>query len=102
MRVPFLIALAVVSLTGCGEPDVDKPSMVAAPKIARDVLKVTPNAYPLDKCVVCGEKLGEPGNPCVFIHEGTEVHLCRDECKKGFLEDPEKYIGMIRDARAGK
>ena len=33
-------------------------------------------AYPLDKCVVSDEKLGEMGKPYVFKPEGREVQLC--------------------------
>ncbi len=102
MRILCLIALAAAALAGCGEPDIDKPSMVAAPKIAREVLHAAANGYPLEKCVVCGEKLGDKGNPDIFIHEGVEVRLCCPDCKKDFTADPEKYLAMIRDARNGK
>jgi len=102
MRIPYPIALAAAALAGCGDPDVDKPSMVAAPKIAREVLHAPAGGYPLDTCVVSGDKLGERGNPFIFIHEGVEVRLCNPDCKKDFMDDPEKYLGMIRDARAAK
>jgi len=102
MRILFLMALAAAALAGCGEPDVDKPSMVAAPQIAREMLHAPAGGYPLEKCVVCGEKLGDKGNPFIFIHEGVEVRLCCPDCKKDFMADPEKHIGMIRDARNGK
>lgn len=102
MRILLPIAVAAACLAGCGEPDIDHPSIVAAPQIARETLHVPAGGYPLEKCVVCGEKLGENGNPDIFIHEGTEVRLCCAACKKGFLEDPAKYVGMIKDARAAK
>ena len=93
-----------VAPAGCGaEPDVAKPSIVAAPQIARDVLHVPAGGkYPLEKCVVSGEKLGENGDPYIFTHEGVEVRLCCPNCKKEFMADPEKYLAMIRDAKAGK
>ena len=99
-----LAILAAAALAGCGsEPDVAKPSIVAAPQIARDVLHVPAGGkYPLEKCVVSGEKLGDMGNPYIFTHEGVEVRLCCPNCKKEFMADPEKYLAMIRDAKAGK
>ena len=102
MRVPFLIALGAAAFAGCGDADADKPSIVAAPKIAREVLHVPVGGYPLDTCVVCGVKLGENGNPCIFIHEGTEVRLCCPGCKDTFLVDPEKHLEKIQEARARK
>src|SRR5438876_714355 len=47
--------------------------------------------YPLDKCVVSDEKLGEMGKPYVFKHEGREVQLCCKSCLKDFKKDPAKY-----------
>src|SRR3989442_105896 len=41
-------------------------------------------AYPLDTCVVSGEKLGEHGKPYVFNYEGREVQLCCKSCLKDF------------------
>jgi YHS domain-containing protein len=57
-------------------------------------------AYPLDKCVVSDEKLGEMGKPYVFKHEGREVQLCCKSCLKDFKKDPAKYIKKIEEAEA--
>lgn len=102
MRIPFPFVLAAAALAGCGPPDIDHPSMVAAPKIAREVLHAPAGGYPLETCVVCGEKLGDRGNPYIFLEGEVEVRLCSVDCKKGFEADAEKYLGMIRDARNGK
>jgi hypothetical protein len=102
MRLPSLVILAAAALAGCGEPEPPNPSIVAAPRIAREVLHVPVGGYPLDTCVVSGEKLGENGNPCIFIHEGVEVRLCCPRCKEDFTADPEKYLAKIREARAAK
>jgi len=96
-----MVAMSAAALAGCGDSDVIRPSIVAAPQIARETLHAPAGGYPLSTCVVCGEKLGDAGNPFIFIHEGVEIRLCNPNCKKEFMADPEKYLGMIRDARAG-
>ena len=57
-------------------------------------------AYPLEKCVVADEKLGEMGKPYVFKHEGREVQLCCKSCLKDFKKDPAKYLKKIEEAEA--
>lgn len=60
--------------------------------------------YPLKKCVVTDEDLGSMGKPFVFKHEGREVQLCCESCKKDFNKSPAKYVKKIEDAekKAGK
>jgi YHS domain-containing protein len=53
-------------------------------------------------CPVSGEKLGEMGNPYVFVYQGQEVKLCCSGCKKDFDKDPAKYLKKIQDAAAQK
>ena len=55
-------------------------------------------AYPLETCVVSGEKLGDMGKPYSFTHEGQEVKLCCKSCLKDFKKDPAKYVKKIKDA----
>ena len=59
-------------------------------------------AYPLDTCIVSGEKLGEMGDPLVFTHEGQEIKLCCKSCKKKFDKSPETYLKKLKDAPAKK
>jgi len=54
--------------------------------------------YPLDTCVVSGEKLGEMGKAYVFAHDGHVVKLCCQSCQKDFKQDPKKYIKKIEEA----
>jgi YHS domain-containing protein len=58
--------------------------------------------YPLQTCVVSGEKLGEMGDPYVFEHEGKQVKLCCKSCLKTFNKEPAKYLKKIDDAAAKK
>jgi len=54
--------------------------------------------YPLDVCVVSGEKLGSMGKPAVLTHEGREVRFCCPACIPKFKEDPAKYIKKLDEA----
>lgn len=56
-------------------------------------------AYPLDKCIVTDEKLGEHGKPYVFTHEGQEIKMCCKDCLKDFKAEPAKYLKKIADAQ---
>ena len=57
------------------------------------------DTYPLETCVISGEKLGDHGKPYVFEHEGQEVRLCCKACLKDFNKDPEKHLEKIADAK---
>jgi len=54
--------------------------------------------YPLDKCIVSDEKLGEMGKPHVFTHQGREIKLCCKSCSKDFKKDPAKYLKKLEAA----
>jgi hypothetical protein len=56
--------------------------------------------YPLDTCVVSGEKLGGMGKEYVFTQDGQEVKLCCKSCLKDFKKEPAKYIKKIEEAQA--
>jgi hypothetical protein len=67
-----------------------------------DDSKKKDKAYPLDKCVVSDEKIGDHGKPYVFTHKGQEVKLCCKDCLKDFKKDPDKYMKKIDEASAKK
>ena len=58
--------------------------------------------YPLETCVVSGEKLESMGKPYVFTHEGQEVKLCCKDCLKDFKKEPAKYTKKIEEAQKNK
>jgi YHS domain-containing protein len=66
--------------------------------LAGDAKDEKAKPYPLETCVVSGEKLGEMGKPFVFTYEGQEVKMCCKSCKKDFDKEPAKYIKKIQDA----
>lgn len=50
-----------------------------------------PKPYPLDICLVSGDKLGEMGKPVEIVHEGQQWKFCCKPCIKDFKEEPAKY-----------
>lgn len=57
--------------------------------------------YPLDTCIVSGEKLGADTSmkPFVFTHEGQEIKLCCKSCQKDFKKEPAKYLKKLEAAK---
>jgi hypothetical protein len=56
--------------------------------------------YTLKTCIISGDKLGEMGDPYVFVHEGREIKLCCKNCLKDFNKAPAKYVKKIEEAEA--
>ena len=54
-------------------------------------------SYPLTKCVVSGEDLGD--KPYVFTHNGQTVKLCCKDCLAKFNEAPDTYMAKIASAK---
>ena len=52
--------------------------------------------YPLDKCIVSDEAF-EHGKPVVFVHDGQEIKLCCEDCRKDFDKDQAKYLKKIEE-----
>jgi YHS domain-containing protein len=57
-----------------------------------------PASYPLTKCVVSDEPLGEMGKPVKVTHDGTDVYLCCKSCKEDFDKEPAKYVEKVKKA----
>ncbi len=56
--------------------------------------------YPLDTCVVSGDKLGgDMGEPIEYVVGNRLVRLCCKGCIKKVAENPAKYLQMIDDNR---
>jgi hypothetical protein len=75
--------LTVLALTG---------AFLAAPwtGFAADKPKAKP--YPLDTCLVSGEKLGDHGDVYEFVHKDQQIKLCCKGCLKDFNKEPEKFL----------
>lgn len=69
-------------------------------KLEEGIVAQQKPTYPLDTCIVMGDKLGE--KPIEYVYKGRLVRLCCEECIKTFNKDPKKYLKMIDDAAAAK
>lgn len=51
--------------------------------------------YPLDVCIVSGEKLGSMGEPVVKTYDGREVRFCCAACVDTFEANQQDYLSQI-------
>ena len=84
-----LIALTSLAFQSCNKEN----TAGAESKSSSATGDATP--YPLDTCLVSGEKLGSMGDPIVIQHEGQEIKFCCDHCIPKFRENPEKYLTAL-------
>ena len=66
---------------------------------AADTKAKKPAGYPLETCVVSGEKLGSMGAPYVHQYKGQEVQFCCKGCLSDFNKEPAKFMKMVADAK---
>lgn len=57
--------------------------------------------YPIDYCIVSGEKLGDMGDPVKYEYKDRTVYFCCKGCIKKFEADPAKYLAALDAAIAG-
>jgi len=63
------------------------------PQAAKEAPKGDP--YPLDSCIVSGEKLGSMGKPVVKVYDGREVRFCCNGCVKQFEAKKDDFLKKI-------
>ena len=73
-----------------------------AKKEDADVIAQQKTGYPLDTCVVLGNKLGEHGEAVDYIYKGRLVRFCCKGCIATFEKEPAKYLAKIDAARKSK
>jgi YHS domain-containing protein len=69
----------------------NKAKMLAKVDAAASKVK----AYPLDTCLVSGDKLGGMGDPYAFVRKGQEGKLCCKACLKEFDKSPATYLKKL-------
>ncbi len=52
--------------------------------------------YPLETCLVSGEKLGGMGKPYEIEYEGQQIKFCCKNCLPDFQKDPAKYLAKVK------
>ena len=71
---------------------------IGFPALGQDAAEI--EAYPIDFCVVSGQKLGSMGTPVDYMHEGRLVRFCCAGCIPAFQADPEKYLAVLDEHQA--
>jgi YHS domain-containing protein len=89
----LVTAFAAAVLVGCDKNEAAAPK-TAAPKSGADA-KTAAKPYPLDVCIVAGEKLGSMGKPHVIVHEGQEIKFCCSGCEPDFKKEPAKFLAKL-------
>lgn len=54
--------------------------------------------YPMDTCVVSGEKLGSMGDAYVVKEGDQEIQLCCKSCEKDFKKNKKALVAKVADA----
>ncbi|TDU81033.1 hypothetical protein EI77_00335 [Prosthecobacter fusiformis] len=52
-------------------------------------------AYPLDTCIVSGNKLGSMGTPITKVYQGQQVKFCCAPCVEEFDANPAKFMSKL-------
>lgn len=90
---------------GCGAGQ--KQTETAVPQSKTQTAQTAPAAqasqtYPLDWCIVSGEKLGEMGAPVTYNYQGRTIKFCCKSCVKDFEREPARYLARLDSAVAGQ
>lgn len=70
----------------------------------KKIVEATKATYPLKECLVSGEKLGEMGEPVMYVYRPTNqlVELCCKSCIKPFEKDPKPFLAKLDEASKAK
>ncbi len=64
-------------------------------KVDAALIEAQAKAYPLDTCVVSGDKLGSHGKPIDYLYGTRLVRFCSKGCVDGFLKEPAAHLAKI-------
>jgi len=113
IAIVAVVTAAVIGLllSGCGEKQAQQQAAPAsqaqtAPQTAQTQPQAQPakqasQAYPINWCIVSGEKLGEMGAPIEYDYNGRQIKFCCKSCVKPFEKEPAKYLAKLDSAAAG-
>jgi hypothetical protein len=97
MKVAATLGVMLAVLTGCGADQ--KTSETAPSQESTKTAQV--KAYPVDWCIVSGEKLGSMGDPVSKTYQRQEVKFCCKRCVEEFEKTPAAYLAKIDSAATG-
>jgi len=92
----IVIPLAIASLLLVSCKPSETTSTNTTPEATPAVTTGAVKPYPLDVCLVSGEKLGEMGEPHVITYEGQQIKFCCKSCLPKFEKDPAKYLAKLK------
>lgn len=93
----IIVAASLLIVIGCGS---DQTASDTAPaQRSSQTAQVKP--YPVDWCIVTGEKLGSMGDPITKNYQGQEVKFCCKYCIPEFEKTPATFLAMIDSAATG-
>jgi YHS domain-containing protein len=100
----LLISLLAASYVFAGETKAGHSCGMAQATTAAAPATDTKGAdpYPLDHCLVSGEKLGGMGEPVVKVYDGREIKFCCNGCVSKFEKEKADYMQKLDDAIVAK
>lgn len=90
MKIKSVLLIAVLAII----PMASTQLHAKGADVAAKSTKLKP--YPLKKCVVSDEELGEMGDYIRFAYKGQEMKVCCKPCIKKFQKNPRKYLKILR------
>ncbi|MBI1337748.1 MAG: efflux RND transporter periplasmic adaptor subunit [Phycisphaera sp.] len=116
-RVREALAKMIAGSTTDKKPNPDKPAMdmsalnhtnhtdhaqsqTQSPAGSQQPNSAKPKPYPIDYCLISGDKLGHMGPPVTIEYEGRTLIFCCDSCIESFREDPRGYLKKLDQAAA--
>ncbi|MEX0744015.1 MAG: hypothetical protein WD118_00325 [Phycisphaeraceae bacterium] len=75
-----------------GQAPADKAVVLTGDEANAAVEAGETTAYPLDVCIVSGEKLGSMGPPPLLVYNSQEIKFCCSGCDTMFLENPAAHL----------
>lgn len=81
-----VLVTAALGFVGCSSSSHDHSSHLHGTAAAKP--------YTLTKCLVTDEGF-DHGKPYTFVHQGQEIKLCCEDCRKDFDKSPAKYLSKL-------
>lgn len=94
MKIHHLVLAVCLAAAAACKPG--KSTVAAEPPAAAEASATAATPYPLETCVVSGEKLGSMGKPPELVWEGRQIKFCCKSCIPDFKEDPAKFMAKLK------
>ncbi|MEK7952845.1 hypothetical protein [Luteolibacter soli] len=95
MKPLFIFSSLAFLLSACNKQEKAVSASSTTPAPAPTAAHAGAKPYPLNVCLVSGEKLGGMGEPVIIVHNGQEIKFCCEHCQPKFEKDPAKYLAKL-------